>query len=377
LASIALYCKQWKAKPLAGKTLENIELPLKTFDDDAVDMDISHCGICGSDIHTIGKQQKIEPLNHYWFFLLLTSSHDIIVIDSGWGPTNYPCVVGHEITGVCTAVGKNVTHIKVGDRIGVGAQSGSCLECTNCKNGQENICLKGMIGTYNGKWPTGESSYGGYADKWRGHQRFVFKVPDNMTNEIAATFFCAGLTCYAPLRRHNVTKGSKVGVIGIGGLGHFAVQWAKAMGAEVIALSSSDRKREDAIKLGCSDYVVTSNKEDMARYNSTLTHIICTAYSTDFDWPTNLSTLTTNGIFIIVGLPEEPLAGIPAGMLALKQITLSGSIIGSPSEVQEMLEFAAKTGVKPWIQKYPMSKVNEAIADFRAGKPRYRIVLEN
>ncbi|GAB5590766.1 hypothetical protein Unana1_05666 [Umbelopsis nana] len=333
-----------------GKQLENMELPLKTFDDDAVDMDVTHCGICGSDIHTI---------------------------DSGWGPTNYPCVVGHEITGVCTAVGKNVTNIKVGDRIGVGAQSGSCGECENCKKGQENLCLNGLIGTYNSKWANGENTYGGYADKWRGHQRFVFKIPDNMSNEIAATFFCAGVTTYAPLKRHGVTKGSKVGVIGIGGLGHFAVQWAKAMGAEVIALSSSDRKREDAAQLGCSDYIVTSDKQDMKRYTSALTHIICTAYSVEFDWVANLSTLATNGTFIMVGLPEEPLSGIPAGLLAFKQITLCGSIIGSPSDIQDMLDFAAKTGVKPWIQKYPMSKVNEAIDDFRKGKPRYRFVLEN
>ncbi|KAG2177400.1 hypothetical protein INT44_007911 [Umbelopsis vinacea] len=334
-----------------GKQLENMELPLKTFQDNDVDMKITHCGICGSDIHTI---------------------------DSGWGPTNYPCVVGHEITGVCTAVGKNVTHIKVGDRIGVGAQSGSCGQCDDCKSGHENTCSSGKSTfTYNSKWPTGEEAYGGYADKWRGHSNFVFKIPDNMSNEIAATFFCAGVTTYAPLKRYNVTKGSKVGVIGIGGLGHFAVQWAKAMGAEVVALSHSDKKRGDAAQLGCSDYVVTSNKDEMKQHTSSLTHIICTAYSTHFDWPANLSLLKTNGTFILVGLPEAPMSGIPAGLLAMKQITLCGSIIGSPSDIQEMLDFAAKTGVKPWIQKYPMSEVNKAIEDFREGKPRYRFVLEN
>ncbi|KAH8552468.1 chaperonin 10-like protein [Umbelopsis sp. PMI_123] len=340
------------AAPGKGKQLENMELPLKTFEDDDVDMEITHCGICGSDIHTI---------------------------DSGWGPTTYPCVVGHEITGIATAVGKNVTHIKVGDRIGVGAQSGSCGECENCKSNQENICLNiaKATYTYNSKWPNGDEAYGGYADKWRGSSRFVFKVPDNMSNEIAATFFCAGITTYAPLKRYNVTKGSKVGVIGIGGLGHFATQWAKAMGAEVIALSSSDRKREDAANLGCDEYVVTSNKDDMQKHFGTMTHIICTAYSSNFDWVSILSLLKTNGTFILVGLPESPLQGIPAGILAVKQITLCGSLIGSPSEIQEMLEFADKTGVRPWIQKYSMSDVNKAIADFREGKPRYRFVLEN
>lgn len=178
--------------------LQWIELPLKNFDDDSVDMKVSHCGICGSDIHT--------------------QSED-------WGNTDFPCVTGHEIVGVCTAVGKNVKHIKVGDRIGVGAQSGSCLECKQCLRGEENLCQGPRTSTYNSRYPNGDKSFGGYADKWRGHQRFVFKIPDDMTNEVAATFFCAGVTTYSPFKRYNVNSTSKVGVIGIGGLGHFAVQW--------------------------------------------------------------------------------------------------------------------------------------------------------
>ncbi|CAO3694509.1 unnamed protein product [Rhizopus stolonifer] len=333
-----------------GQPLEWTELPLRAADDYSVDMDITHCGICGSDIHTQ---------------------------DSGWGPTDYPCVTGHEIVGVCTAVGKKVKNVKVGDRIGVGAQSGSCHECKSCKNNEENLCLGVSTGTYNSRWPNGDKSFGGYADKWRGDSRFVFKVPENMPNEIAATFFCAGVTVYAPLKKHGVTKGSKVGVVGIGGLGHFAIQWAKAMGAEVVALSSSDRKREDFIALGCTDYVVTSDPEQMKAHKGTFTHIVCTAYSSTLDWTSLFDLLTVNSHFILVALPEEPIGGLPALAIAIRQINFVGSTIGSPSMIEEMLLFAAKHNVKPWINKYSMKDTLQAIKDFREGKPRYRFVLEN
>ncbi|CEG80613.1 hypothetical protein RMATCC62417_14918 [Rhizopus microsporus] len=332
------------------KPLEWMELPLRAPDDDTVDMKITHCGICGSDIHTQ---------------------------DSGWGETDYPCVTGHEITGICTAVGKNVKHIKVGDRIGVGAQSGSCLECKECLNGEENLCQGRKTGTYNSRWPNGDKAFGGYADKWRGHQRFVFKVPDNMTNEVAATFFCAGVTTYSPLKRYGVTKGSKVGVIGLGGLGHYAIQWAKAMGAHVVTISRSDKKLQDATALGSHEYINASNPDELKAHTGTFTHIICTAYSKEFDWPTYFRLMDTNSYFIMVALPEAPLNGIPAMLLAARQISLVGSMIGSPSMIEEMLQFAAEHDVKPWISKYPMKQCNEAVQAFRDGKPRYRIVLEN
>ncbi|CDH54266.1 nad-and zn-dependent alcohol dehydrogenase [Lichtheimia corymbifera JMRC:FSU:9682] len=337
----------------AGKDqpLEWREFPLKTFEDDDIEMDITHCGICGSDIHTL---------------------------DSGWGPTEYPCVVGHEIVGVVTKVGKNVKQFKVGDRAGVGAQSGSCQECDNCKNGNENLCQRKVVFTYNDRWTsTNDKTFGGYANKWRGDNRFAFKVPDNMSNEIAATFFCAGVTTFAPLKRYGVTKGSKVGVIGVGGLGHFAIQFAKAMGAEVVALSSSDRKREDAKALGCDDYVVSSDLEGMKKHAGTFTHIICCSFGNNFDWGLFLSSIAFNGHFIMVALPEEPLAGIPAGLLAVRQVTIAGSFIGSPKDIEEMLQFAADTGVKPWINKYSMKEAPAAVQAMRDGKARYRIVLEN
>jgi D-arabinose 1-dehydrogenase-like Zn-dependent alcohol dehydrogenase len=325
-------------------------LQLKQWDEDSVEMNVSHCGICGSDTHTL---------------------------DSNWGPANYPCVVGHEIVGVVSRVGKNVTNVKVGDRAGVGAQSGSCHECANCKAGYENACRGTRTGTYNSKWPNGDKSYGGYADKWRGNYHFVFKIPDNMSSEIAATFFCAGVTTYAPLKRTNVNSNSVVGVMGIGGLGHYGVLWAKAMGAKVVGMSHSEKKREVALELGCDDYIVTSDADQMAKYANTMTHILCTGTSEDFQWAPFLNLLTVNGHFIDVMAQDWDFPKISPLLLIVKQVYISGSAIGSPADIREMLDFAAEHNVKPWIQVYPMKDAPKAIEDFRAGKPRFRFVLEN
>ncbi|KAI7868370.1 chaperonin 10-like protein [Mucor mucedo] len=334
-----------------GKPLTKMELTLKQWDDDSVNLDVTHCGICGSDVHTL---------------------------DEGWGPTDFPCVVGHEIAGVVTKVGKNVTNVKVGDRAGVGAQSGACHKCEMCLDGQENVCQGGIVYTYSSKWPSGDKSLGGYADKWRGDYRFVFKIPDNLTNETAATFFCAGITTFAPLSRANIIPGkSVVGIMGIGGLGHFGVQFAKGMGAKVVAISQSERKRDVAKELGCDDYINAQNKEDMEKHDSTLTHILCTGNGPDFQWRTYFALMKPNGHFINVSAPDWDFPGMNAFDLLLKQIHISGSGIGSPKEMEKMLQFAADKNIKPWIQKYKMDDVNQAIKDFRAGKPRFRYVLVN
>lgn len=246
-----------------------------------------------------------------------------------------------------------------------------------CHDHNENLCLNGLVGTYNSRWQNGDKSFGGYADKWRGHQHFVFKLPDNMSNEKAATFFCAGVTTYSPLRRFGVKPGDKVGVIGIGGLGHFAVQWAKAMGASVVAISSSERKRQDAEKLGCDDYIVIGDSDGFKKHACSLSHIVCSSFGNSFDWKAMLSLIRPNGYFIMVALPETPLSGIPAGLLALRQISLVGSAIGSPDMIRDMLDFAAQTGVQPWLNAYPMSEAPQAVKAMRQGKARYRIVLEN
>ncbi|KAI7863349.1 chaperonin 10-like protein [Spinellus fusiger] len=333
-----------------GVPVEWSEFTPKTFDDDSVEMNVTHCGICGSDIHAM---------------------------DSGWRPTLYPCVTGHEITGVCTRIGKNVTNIKIGDRIGVGAQSGACLECEDCKSGRENNCPTGYTSTYNSRWKNGDKSYGGYADKWRGHYHFVHKIPENLSSEDACTFLCAGVTTYIPLKKYNVKPGDKVGVVGVGGLGHFAIQWAKAMGATTVALSHSDRKRDDAAKLGCDDYIVTTDIKTMQLHEETFTHLLVTHLSKDFDWELYFDLLKTNSYFIIVDIPDYPIENFPAKTVVFKQISVVGSVIGSPAEIRETLEFAATHNVKPWITKYPMKEAPEAIIAMRDGKARYRFVLEN
>ncbi|KAI7903691.1 uncharacterized protein BX663DRAFT_507308 [Cokeromyces recurvatus] len=220
-------------------------------------------------------------------------------------------------------------------------------------------------------------AYGGYANKWRGDYRFVFKLPDDLPNDVAATFFCAGVTTYAPLKRTNVSSSSVVGVMGIGGLGHYGILWAKAMGAKVIGMSHSDRKREVALELGCDDYIITSDSEAMAKYQHKMTHILCTGTSPDFQWATYLALLRPNGHFINVSAPDWDFPGMNVMTLLLNQIFIHGSCIGSPAEIREMLDFAAKHNVRPWIQKYSMKDVNKALEDFRAGKPRFRYVLEN
>ncbi|KAI9257136.1 chaperonin 10-like protein [Phascolomyces articulosus] len=333
-----------------GKPLEWGEQPRKHFDDDTVEMDITHCGICASDLFTM---------------------------DSGWGETDYPCIVGHEISGVVTKVGKNVKNVAVGDRAGVGAQCGSCLNCQRCDDHQEQICEKGMIGTYNSRWPNGDKTFGGYAKQWSGHQHFVFKLPEALSSEIAATFFCAGITTYAPLKHHGVTKGSRVGVIGIGGLGHYGTQWAKAMGAEVVALSHSDRKRDDAKKLGCDDYLALHDDAKFTEYNGKLTHILCTSFAEDFPWGKYLNLLQANGKFIMVAIPHGNLKDIPPGLLVVKQVSIVGSILGSPDDIREMLDFAVEKNVRPWVQKRSMKDAPAAVQDMRDGKSRYRYVLCN
>ncbi|KAI9258785.1 chaperonin 10-like protein [Phascolomyces articulosus] len=338
------------ACPGKGQPLEWRQLPLKTFQDDDVEIKITHCGICATDLH---------------------------VMNSDWGPTDYPCVLGHEIAGIVTKVGADISRLKVGDRVGIGAHCDSCHQCKECKNDQENLCRNGTTRTYTGHWSNGDKIYGGFGTKWRGKEHFVFKIPDNISNELAASYFCGGIATYAPLKKYGVTKGSRVGVIGLGGLGHFAVQWAKAMGAEVVVFSSSDKKREDAKALGADDYIVSSATTAFQENNCTLSHIImCTSFGIEFDWSPYLSLMEPNGIFILTTAPGSFLEGIPASIMLHRQITIVGAAVGSPKQIRDMLTFASEKNVKPWIQKYPMEKIEDVILNVKGGKARFRIVLE-
>ncbi|KAH7399897.1 chaperonin 10-like protein [Cadophora sp. MPI-SDFR-AT-0126] len=327
------------------------EFEPKTWTEDDVDIKITHCGICGSDLHTLR---------------------------SGWGPTLYPCCVGHEIAGVAVRVGKNVKHFKVGDRVGVGAQSGSCLDCEECIEGNEHYCSKGNVGTYNGKYPDGSKSYGGYADYCRAPAHFAVKIPDSISNAEAAPMLCGGVTVWSPLTKNGDIKGKKVGIVGIGGLGHFGLLWAKALGAsEVVAISRTDSKKEDALKIGATKFIATEEEGWAKKNYRSLDLIVSTVSSPNMPLEKYFMLLRTNGQFIQVGAPEDKIPAFSAFALIAKGCKMGGSMIGSPKDISEMLEFAAKNNIHPWIQERPMKDANQAIVDMDAGKARYRYVLVN
>jgi alcohol dehydrogenase (NADP+) len=325
----------------------------KPFNAIDIDIKISHCGICGSDIHTLR---------------------------SGWGSTHYPTCVGHEIVGHVVRLGANVTKVKLGDRVGVGAQAFSCLlkECEECSRGLEQHCTK-MVGTYNGKYPDGSWSMGGYADYVRVPAHFAIKIPDALKSEDAAPMMCGGITVYSPLKANGAGPGKRVGIVGVGGLGHFGILFAKAMGCEkVVAISRKRNKVEDAKAMGATDYIATSEDAKWARTHSrSLDLIISTVSSPDMPLESYLRLLRTGGQFIQVGAPEDKLPPIAAFGLIGKGCKIGGSQIGSPKEIEEMLKFAAEKGVKPWVETRSMKDANKSVVDMEDGKARYRYVLVN
>ncbi|KAM0797869.1 chaperonin 10-like protein [Usnea florida] len=326
----------------------------KTWEETDVDIKVTHCGICGSDLHTLR---------------------------SGWAPTMYPCCVGHEVVGTAVKVGSKVAKgIKVGDRVGVGAQSSSCLkpDCEECASGMENHCVN-MVGTYNGKYDDGSKSYGGYSDYCRAPSHFVLKIPDAIPSDEAAPMLCGGITVFSPLKKNGCGPGKKVGIVGVGGLGHFGILYAKALGADsVTAISRSAAKKEDAKKIGADKYIATDDDKEWATHHArSLDLIVSTVSSPNMPLEQYLMLLRTNGTFIQVGAPEDRLPAFNAFSLIAKGCKIGGSAIGAPHEIEEMLELTAKKGVKPWIQKRPLKDANQAVVDMGAGKARYRYVLVN
>lgn len=336
----------------------------KPFEDTDVEIDISHCGICGTDLHTLR---------------------------SGWGPADYPCVVGHEIIGVVRRVGSAVSlassspsqHIQPGDRVGVGAQSASCLrpDCDACADRHENYCPR-MTGTYNSRYRDAahSKSYGGYATRWRGPAHFVFKIPDALPSAEAAPLLCAGVTMFAPLRKYGAGPGKSVGIVGLGGLGHLGILFAKALECDrVVGISRTSSKKADAVDgLGADAFIATGEERDWARTHSrSLDIIICTVDAPDMPLSGYLRLLKRDGTFVQVGAPEKPLPRVTAFSLMQKGVKLTGSTIGSPEDIRLMLQLAAEKRVLPWVQKRAMAEVNQALVDMHEGKARYRYVLEN
>ncbi|KAJ6782824.1 hypothetical protein PWT90_07010 [Aphanocladium album] len=344
------------AEAIEGKMVWK-EFEPKKWEENDVDIKITHSGICGSDLHTLR---------------------------SGWGATRYPCVVGHEIVGVAVRVGSKAEgDIKVGDIVGVGAQADSCLgrgpkDCKPCQTDEEPYCVNGNVNTYGSLHRNGDKAYGGYALYHRAPSHFVVKIPDGVAPEHAAPMLCGGVTVYSPLKHWGVGPGKKVAIAGVGGLGHFAVIFAKALGAdEVVGISRRASKRDEAIALGCDDYIATEDDKDWARHNANrFDVIISTVSSAKMPVADYLATLALNGSMVQVGAPEEPVP-VPVFPLITGRRSLAGSAIGSPKDIREMLEFAAKHNVKPLVEKRPMSDANQAIIDMEAGKARFRYVLVN
>lgn len=332
------------------------EFEPKKWTENDVDIKISHCGICGSDLHTLR---------------------------SGWGSTIYPCCVGHEIVGTAVRVGNNVKHIKVGDRVGVGAQARSCkqADCPHCSVGEENYCSRAYVGTYAIKYPDGEGiSYGGYATYNRTDGRFVIPIPEKLASEYAAPMLCGGVTMYSPLRQHGCGPGKTVGIVGVGGLGHMGVQFAKALGADkVVGISRKKDKRDEVLKIGADEYIATDDDEGWEKKNRrTLDIIISTVSSPNMPLSKYLSLMKVGGTYVQVGAPDKgEFPSINIFSLLWSKVKITGSAIGSPSEISEMLQLAVDKNVRPWVEVRPMKDANRAIVDMDQGKARYRYVLVN
>ncbi|KAK6203753.1 hypothetical protein LQW54_008765 [Pestalotiopsis sp. IQ-011] len=331
------------------------EFEPKTWEENDIDIKVTHSGICGSDIHTLR---------------------------SGWGATAYPCVVGHEIVGTAVRVGSKATGgIKVGDRVGVGAQSDSCLgrfgDCDDCAAGEENYCDK-MIFTYNAKHFNGDAAQGGYATYHRSPSHFVVKIPDGVESSQAAPMMCGGVTMFAPLKAYETGPGKTIGIVGVGGLGHYGVLLAKAMGAKVIGISRKEAKRAEVLGLGADGYIATDDDKDWAqKYFRSMDLIVSTVASSKVPINDYFSLIKKNGTLVQVGIPEDgafPVAG-PSVVFGRKKFT--GSLIGSPNDLREMLELVAKNNLKGLVQERSMKDANQAIVDLEAGKARYRYVLVN
>lgn len=305
-----------------------------------VEIAITHCGVCHSDLHLIAND---------------------------WGVSQYPFIPGHEIIGTVTAVGAEVRSLEAGQRVGLGWQSNSCGVCEWCTRGMENLC------------PVSEGTcvhrHGGYADRVRAHARFVFLIPDALESEHAAPLLCGGITVYNPLRIHAVNPSSRVGIVGIGGLGHLAIQFARAFGAEVTAFSASVEKEEEARALGAHNFVNNLDLKAMKDAASSMDFILTTTIA-DQDWGAYVQALRPTGTLCFVGVPPSPVC-VQAFPLISGQRSISGSPIGSPYRIKEMLDVAARHGIKATTESFPMAQANVAIEKVKKGKVRYRAVLAN
>lgn len=320
--------------------LERISVDSGELGPEEVEIIVAHCGICHSDLS---------------------------MINNDWGLSKYPLIAGHEAVGRITAIGKEVKGLKVGQRVGVGWNSDSCMHCRSCLTGQHNLCAQ-VLPTIAG------GHHGGFADKMRAHWVWVIPLPEQLDIATAGPLLCGGVTVFAPLMNFNVKPTDHVGVVGIGGLGHLALKFAHAWGCEVTAFTTSASK-VDAAKAFGAHHVVTGYDSPLLSKAENSLDLLLVTINMPLNWAALLKTLKPNGRMHMLGVVLEPMP-IPAIELIFGQKSVSGSPTGSPSMLADMLEFAARHHIAPQVEHFPMSQVNEALAHLAAGKAHYRVVLD-
>lgn len=322
-----------------GKSLRQRTFKAPKLGEHDVRVSVTHCGVC----HT-----------------------DVSAIDDYYGITKYPFVPGHEIVGHVSAVGKAARGFKEGDRIGIGWQGRSCMKCEWCLSGQEHLCMDIVKAA---TW----DPYGGFSSSVMADSRFAYHLPQAMRPEVAAVLLCAGISVYSPLRTYAKKSASKIGIVGVGGLGHLALQVAHAMGCEVTAISSSPKKKKEALDFGADHFIDSNDKDALLQVEFGFDLLLCTA-SSGVDWYALLETLKKKGQLILVGFPTISLKPID---LVAHELSITGSFIGSRTTMKEMLMFAQAHGITPKVELMPMSQVNRALQRVKENKARYRIVLVN
>jgi uncharacterized zinc-type alcohol dehydrogenase-like protein len=323
-----------------GAALEDFSYQPDELGPNDIEIEISHCGLCHSDIH---------------------------LIDDSWSRSKYPQVPGHEIVGTVGALGSAVEHLELGQRVGVGWQRSACLECDLCLGGEENLCPRQQA--------TCMGHHGGLADRIRIDGRFAFALPPELDSAAAAPLLCGGVTVYAPMRRYGIGATSSVAVIGIGGLGHMAIRMLRALGAEVTAFSTSPDKKPEALAMGAHDFASSTDARDIRKHFGRFDLILSTV-AARLDWTTYLQTLKANGTLCLLGIPPGMIMQFPPSLLITGQRSITGSDIGGRAVIREMLRFVTRHGVVPQIQRMPMVEANAAVTRLRQNQVRYRLVLE-
>jgi uncharacterized zinc-type alcohol dehydrogenase-like protein len=347
MSQIHGYAAQNNKDPLAPFTFERRKV--RPHD---IKIEILYCGVCHSDLHTVRNE---------------------------WRGTTYPCVPGHEIVGKVSAVGSEATRFQVGDLVAVGCMVDSCRTCSNCKEGLEQYCEPGAVFTYNGKDKVdGTTTYGGYSTQVVVDEDFVLKIPSKFTAKDlpgVAPLLCAGITTYSPLKHWKIGKSSKVGVVGLGGLGHMAIKLAHAMGAYVVVFTSHESKIAEAKRLGANECLVSKKTSSFESQKETFDFIIDTVSATHNLDP-YMELLKRDGVMCMVGAPEFPHPSPTIHNMIFKRRSLAGSLIGGIKETQEVLDFCAEHGITSDVEIIPIDKINESYERMLAGDVKYRFVID-